>query len=78
MEELDITQALFPQENLTLEEQQIETRKWDLYRLAEEKAFKRISKETKFNPLRLLEESDKIYRAYLKKEKLKYNEERGF
>lgn len=73
----DITDLLVQTKELTPEEQRIEKRKLALRSLAGEKALEEMNNRAKFSPLRLLNLSDRIYRGYLRREGLKYDEERG-
>jgi hypothetical protein len=68
---IDITDLLFPEVDLTAEEE----KRGDLYRLACEEADKIVSIKT---PINLYNKTLELYKDYLKKENLKYDEERGF
>ena len=74
---VDITGLLVQTKELTSEESRIEKRKWELLSLAGDEALDRMNNGARFSPLRLLKMSDRIYRVYLKKEGLKYDEGRG-
>jgi len=76
--EVDITETLFPTEKLTPEEERIENRKWYLHSLAAEETTKKIEGQAPFSPLKFLRESNRIYKAYLREEGLKYDSIRGF
>ncbi|MEI7718539.1 MAG: hypothetical protein WCI72_01625 [archaeon] len=75
MKTVDITDVLFPQANLTLEEQV----RWRLWGLASGEANEIIEGLPLFEgPLFKYDYTDKIYMWLLEKECLKYDEERGF
>ncbi len=71
---LDITDLLFPPTDLTLEEQA----RWTLLSLASDEANTIIHDLPLFEgPLFKYDYTNKIYRVYLEKEGLKYDEARG-
>jgi hypothetical protein len=67
----DITNLLFPEDNLTAEEE----RRISLYKLACEEADKLVDIKT---PINLYNKTIELYKGYLNYENLKYNEEVGF
>ncbi len=69
----DITGLLFPAEKLTSEEERIERKKRELWRLAEIDATNHLNR-----PIRFMNRTTAIYKKYLKQEGLVYDEERGF
>jgi hypothetical protein len=67
----DITNLLFPEVELTAEEE----KRIKFYKLACEEADKIVSIKT---PINLYNKTLELYKDYFKKENLKYDEERGF
>ena len=69
--EHDITGLLFPPEEPTPEE----VRKMELWNLANNEAYKITGS---VSPILLFKKANEVYREYLLKENLPYDEERGF
>ena len=69
--EHDITDLLFPLEEPTPED----IRKMDLWNLASSKAYELTGS---VSPILLFKKANEVYREYLSKENLPYDEERGF
>lgn len=67
----DITNLLFPEKELTIEEE----RRISLYMSAGEEAYKLVDIKT---PINLYNKTIELYKGYLKKENLKYDEVTGF
>ncbi len=69
--EIDITEAIFPLEDLTPEEK----KRYELYSLATEEAETIVGT---ISPVLLAKKTNEIYKTYLQSQNLVYDEERGF
>lgn len=73
--QVDITDLLFEDEELSPEEKKIESKKIELYSLAEKEAELKIkSQKLLFSPMNFLCETQKIYKQHLEKEGIPYQE----
>jgi len=72
---VDITALLFEDKELSPEEKKIESRRLEIYSLAEKEAELKIkSSQIPFSPMNFLRETQKIYKQYLEKEGIPYQE----
>jgi len=77
--EMDITELIFPVEELSSEEKKIEERKWTLWDSAQIEAGVVLHDLPLFSgPVRFYDYMKTIYKFYLNRETLPYDLERGF